>query len=182
MVSSLLNPSMSGGFNKRKCNSNSVKRCTKCGEEKPLEAFNRNKTTKDGRAYHCKKCQSAYMKTYYPKNRERMNENAKRAMRKKREKVVKYVSDYVSGKKPMCLKCGMDDIRTLQIDHINAGGNSDVRSFASRATYYSHILSLSPIEVKEKYQILCANCNWIKRYENNENSTVGRPRYTHRNL
>ena len=37
------------------------KYCTKCGEEKPLEAFGIYKRAKDGRASKCKECYNAYM-------------------------------------------------------------------------------------------------------------------------
>jgi hypothetical protein len=33
-----------------------LKRCTKCGEEKPLAEFSRARSRKDGRAAHCKGC------------------------------------------------------------------------------------------------------------------------------
>jgi len=35
-----------------------TKRCPKCGEEKPLEAFSRNRTTSDGRSSQCYLCWS----------------------------------------------------------------------------------------------------------------------------
>ena len=37
----------------------SEKRCPDCGEVKPLEAFCRNKRTRDGRAVYCKLCHNA---------------------------------------------------------------------------------------------------------------------------
>ena len=56
------------------------------------------------------------------------------------------------------------DERTLQIDHISGNGKLEIMSFKNRTDYYCHVL-----ENKEnKYQLLCANCNWIKRYENKE--------------
>lgn len=58
-----------------------------------------------------------------------------------------------------CVKCGFDDPRALQIDHINGGGGQ-----ANKYMSLPWQLVVSP----EKFQILCANCNWIKRYENNE--------------
>ena len=33
--------------------------------------------------------------------------------------------------------------------------------------YYKHIISLGE-EAKKEYQVLCANCNWIKRGRNGE--------------
>jgi len=62
-----------------------------------------------------------------------------------------------------CCKCGFDDVRALQIDHIHGGGTKETSSMSTVAFYKKVI--------KEKgvnYQLLCANCNWIKRCENNE--------------
>lgn len=43
-----------------------MKRCAKCGEEKPatLEFFHRNKMRKDGLAPYCKVCRNTYHKSY----------------------------------------------------------------------------------------------------------------------
>lgn len=41
-----------------------MKRCTKCGEKKPLDQFNRNKRTPDGLQYHCRACKAAYDRKY----------------------------------------------------------------------------------------------------------------------
>ncbi|MDD3412375.1 MAG: hypothetical protein PHY47_00055 [Lachnospiraceae bacterium] len=58
-----------------------------------------------------------------------------------------------------CCRCNFDDLRVLQIDHINGGGSQE-RKTKSGTSYLYHVLkNLS------KYQLLCANCNWIKRYE-----------------
>ena len=40
------------------------KRCTKCGEEKPIDAFSVNRSTKDGRAYYCRKCFAMVRRSY----------------------------------------------------------------------------------------------------------------------
>ena len=54
-----------------------------------------------------------------------------------------------------CVRCGFDDIRALQIDHINNDGYKE-----NRVKMYHKILRGDT----EGYQVLCANCNWIKRY------------------
>lgn len=66
-----------------------------------------------------------------------------------------------------CIRCGFSDQRALQLDHIHGGGSRE-RSRNSRcmAGYY-RLLALSP-ELREGIQLLCANCNWIKRSENSE--------------
>lgn len=65
-----------------------------------------------------------------------------------------------------CIKCGFSDIRALQIDHINSDGHNE-RKIKEIYSLYNEIIK-NPEESKIKYQILCANCNWIKRYENSE--------------
>lgn len=66
-----------------------------------------------------------------------------------------------------CLHCGFKDYRALQIDHVNGGGKKEINSQSSRSAYYK--LVLASVENNEnKYQLLCANCNWIKRFENKE--------------
>ena len=69
---------------------------------------------------------------------------------------------------PKCLVLGgCTDIRCLQIDHINGGGIKQFKLF--RGTYNMHRYYLNDLEkAKKELQVLCANCNWIKRDENNE--------------
>jgi hypothetical protein len=53
----------------------------------------------------------------------------------------------------------------LQIDHINGHGIQDKKT--SQNNYY--VIVLNKIRAGSKdYQLLCANCNWIKRHINNE--------------
>lgn len=65
-----------------------------------------------------------------------------------------------------CVKCGYRDLRALQLDHINGDGCKDNKN-RKNSNYYTNLLK-NPGEVFLKYQILCANCNWVKRYENQE--------------
>ena len=66
-----------------------------------------------------------------------------------------------------CCRCGYDqDIRALQIDHINGDGHIE-RKRKGTDTYRLMIDSIQRGEVG-KYQILCANCNMIKRAERKE--------------
>ena len=64
-----------------------------------------------------------------------------------------------------CCKCGFSDPRALQFDHINGGGSKE-RNKLTRLFYGVVIESI--LKNENKYQLLCANCNWIKRTENNE--------------
>ena len=65
----------------------------------------------------------------------------------------------------VCVKCGFSDVRALQFDHINGGGNKEIKS--NTKNYTLQIIK-SIVNKEKKFQLLCANCNWIKRAENNE--------------
>ncbi len=72
----------------------------------------------------------------------------------------------ISSNNLSCVRCGFVDVRALQLDHVNGGGSRFLGNGRSPYTHYGQILKDE--DIKGKYQILCANCNWIKRYENNE--------------
>ncbi len=65
-----------------------------------------------------------------------------------------------------CVECGFSDYRALQIDHIKGDGKSE-RHLLRRNDYYENVLK-SFTRNEERYQILCCNCNWIKRAVNGE--------------
>lgn len=71
----------------------------------------------------------------------------------------------------VCIKCGFSDVRALQVDHIKGNGYAE-RKYMSHHTvgYYRAVMQ----DKGENYQLLCANCNWIKRYEQNECRGSGR--------
>lgn len=68
-----------------------------------------------------------------------------------------------------CSRCPFNDHRALQVDHVDGGGVLERRTRRKGGLgYYKRILA-SVLARENKYQLLCANCNWIKRHENNEN-------------
>lgn len=99
-----------------------------------------------------------YHLKYDKENSDTKKLNTKEYYRRKRKAVI----EMLGGK---CLKCGFSDFRALQIDHINGNGLKDKKSITRM--YWTHIME-SFLKKENKYQLLCANCNWIKRFENNE--------------
>ena len=79
-----------------------------------------------------------------------------------RQKLRNIIIDHYGGK---CAKCGFSDRRALQIDHINGGGKREMKKMGCSLAFYLHIIKNN---FPPTYQILCANCNWIKRFERNE--------------
>lgn len=124
------------------------KRCTKCKDLKSLNNFHKHHTTHDGHHTICIKCRRAQaVRDLYKVN--------------PRERIVKLLGN-------RCCRCGFSDVRALQIDHVNGGGTRDRARLKGAIAYYIHIeRNLN----SGLYQLLCANCNWIKRVENGEHLT-----------
>lgn len=64
---------------------------------------------------------------------------------------------------PKCTRCGIDDIRVLVIDHVYGGGNKHRKAQGNTKAYYQHMR-----DNRSLYQVLCHNCNFLKRIENEE--------------
>ena len=66
-----------------------------------------------------------------------------------------------------CKFCSNEDLRVLEIEHINGDGSGDRKQFKNnrqlRRFYIMH-----PELAKEILQVSCANCNKVKRYEKQE--------------
>lgn len=118
------------------------------------------------------------------KQREWYLKNRKRILRERKEKAKKFKTKYgfsyytyitrkhkkeifgLLGNK--CTMCGNTDQRILQIDHVHGGGTKERKKFhGDMGKYYRHILRKLQ-EGSKEYQLLCANCNLIKRVERRE--------------
>lgn len=117
-----------------------TKFCPWCKQDVPITDWTRNDARGDGLTGHCRKCHL---------------EIGKEGVRRKRAELIAELG----GK---CVRCGFDDIRALQIDHVNGCGKGK-RTKSNSAAFYKTIR-----ENPDEYQLLCANCNAIKRIENNE--------------
>jgi hypothetical protein len=109
-----------------------------------------------------------YQTDYYQKNKAAyvaharnwaLNNPTKRKeiVRTYRRKLREAVLEVLGGK---CVRCGFSDHRALQVDHVNSDGFSDTRCRKDRYTFYKHIVQEG--HASGRYQLLCANCNWIK--------------------
>lgn len=110
----------------------------------PLDGFHMNKAARDGLQQWCKTCQLE-------------------ANRGRPSGVVQLRLKAVAVLGSSCVSCGWTDVRALQIDHIEGGGSREFRSKGNRAVYKA-------ISMGETagFQLLCANCNWIKKHTNGE--------------
>lgn len=87
----------------------------------------------------------------------------------------KYYINFLGSK---CITCGEHQIEFLNIDHVNNDGAEERKKF--KTTNILYILSKkTELEIKERYQLLCYNCNWIKymdslKLNNSRNSFLAR--------
>jgi hypothetical protein len=127
-----------------------TKYCPRCKKDVPVANWTRNKKTCDGLAGWCKTCYNEAIREISQRNR-------------------KNILAALGGK---CVRCGFDDWRALQIDHVHGGGSADpMRSRCTSKLFYEQVLAH-----RDEFQILCANCNAIKRIENGEHGIPGRRR------
>ena len=73
-----------------------LKRCPKCGEEKPAttEFFHRHKQAKDGLKSWCKECNTAAAREYGRKNKEKVAEYHARYYQENRERLLPVFREY----------------------------------------------------------------------------------------
>ena len=118
-----------------------VKICSRCREWRSIFEFNKDASRTDGLDACCKPCRV---------------EKRKKTLEARKNLVY----DLLGGE---CESCGMKDTRVLQVDHIDGGGAEE-----RRTKNYMGILRKIIETEGEGYQLLCANCNWIKRVEQGE--------------
>jgi len=76
---------------------------------------------------------------------------------------INIINHYSNGKN-CCSRCGIGDIRVLDIDHINNNGSEQRKELKQ----LNLIWWITKNNFPYGYQILCRNCNWIKEMERRE--------------
>ena len=110
----------------------------------------------------------AYQKEWYQKNKERLRPIRREYTRIYEQRNRIRIIALLGGK---CVRCGETDWRCLQIDHINGGGRrAEAQTHHHSSAYMRIIKRLKQVKNPSPYQILCANCNWKKKYEKDENA------------
>ena len=118
------------------------KRCPACKTIKDAAEFYHASNRSDGLSVQCRSCSLAAGKASI-------------------QKLRRNALDHLGG---ACKACGYNDERALVIDHVDGNGAKERKAgLTGRALYYA-VLS----DTEGKYQLLCANCNTIKRIEMKE--------------
>jgi 5-methylcytosine-specific restriction endonuclease McrA len=78
------------------------------------------------------------------------------------DKCRRFIVEFFGG---CCAHCGFTDFRALQMDHIERRGEKEIRlGLAERYL----LIRDNPEQARQRFQLLCANCNSIKRFEKKE--------------
>lgn len=163
------------------------RKCNKCGIV--LNDDNWRNSCRLKHDYICKKCYNERQRKFYENHKEEQRKQS----RKNYRKYYSYYQDYAKTHKGNLEKYRLglrlkviekfggkcanpfnidhtsfemepDYIYCLQIDHVNGGGKKEHNRYKSGTSYLKKVL----VDTEGKYQLLCANCNWIKRHRKNE--------------
>jgi hypothetical protein len=132
------------------------KQCSRCKRTLSFDNFHRNKTKPDGYQRECKAC------------RKEIDTNDKMSRRKQRgrKKLKGEVLGHYCAQGIACRQCGFSDIRALTLDHVNGGGSEHKREINVIGSRFYHWIKQNGFP--EGYQVLCMNCQFIKRLEKGE--------------
>ena len=119
--------------------------CPRCKERERL-----------GKKAYCRLCNNAYARDYNKQRAQQNRERTRRWLRKLRREVLAKLGN-------KCVHCGNTDHRVLQVDHVDGGGRKEEKKIGTQGIYRK----IGKGHTKG-YQLLCSNCNWIKRHEQNE--------------
>jgi hypothetical protein len=144
------------------CYAARMRRCTVCGDVKPLEQFFVKNTRSGRRHTRCKRCQQAYWRDYYHRSPHLRTWQTART-RRYRARNRDYIDEYL--RNHPCVDCGISDPLVLEFDHVFG----TKRAAVSTLVRYALPLQALADEI-EKCEVRCANCHrrrtalsWPKR-------------------
>lgn len=118
----------------------------------------------------CKSCKKEYEKINSKLRREKSPILMQESVKKSKAKIKLQVFNAYSDDHIECKKCGYTDIRALSIDHIDGSGHAHKDHLGKRLKGESIYRWLKAHNFPQGFQVLCMNCQFIKRHENNENN------------
>jgi predicted nucleic-acid-binding Zn-ribbon protein len=120
-----------------------------------------NHVLKQERKKERKKYMRAYCQKWYAKNKERQLAYMRGYFHRQKVEVLSHYSATVT-----CQRCGFSDVRALSVDHVNGGGRRHIKEIQRSGSSFYHWLKQH--KYPPGFQVLCMNCQWIKRSEKHE--------------
>lgn len=137
----------------RKIEPSSHYKCTLCNVVKPAEEFIKDSSSYRGRTNYCRPCAQIKNKEYIKRNPEKRAQSAREYNLRLKALVHKEYGNF-------CVCCGETEESFLTIDHINGNGAEHRKTVRPGPQLYRQMQSEG--FPKDKYQLLCMNCNWSK--------------------
>lgn len=126
--------------------------CSRCRELKPLVEFPFRDAETGKRGHYCRKCQAAYRRAHYERNKPDYVRRAMNEVRLRREDVLLLFHGYL--RSHQCVDCGQTDIVTLEFDHIDpATKTMPVGAMIGRRNWSTILAEI------QKCAVRCANCH-----------------------
>jgi len=105
---------------------------------------------------------------YRRKNAKKISENSKRYRLKRKREIFQLLGNKCANPFNLPHPDWCNDPKILQIDHIRGNGYKKRKACGCNPyKIYNEILREIMIGSKD-YQLLCPNCNWLKRIKNKE--------------
>lgn len=127
-----------------------MKRCSMCGETKPLDDFMWARKANGSRDSYCRPCRAVYKRAHYAANKSRYVEHALAWSRQTALIRVTWLLEYLAAHP--CVDCGETDRIVLEFDHLR-DKNFNVAE-GMRNKNWDVVLA----EI-EKCEVVCANCH-----------------------
>ncbi len=125
-------------------------RCSRCGQTKPVAEFTWNRVKQRPDTY-CKPCRAAYGRDHYEQNKELyISKNAKRKERLLEER-YRYLRRFFADNP--CVDCGESDPLVLEFDHVRGAKKFHISHALSDRAWGEILAEIAKCEVR------CANCH-----------------------
>jgi len=161
-----------------------MKTCKMCKDELPVEMFSINDKKRGYRRPECRDCYS-YKKKLEMKRRRATETPKEKRLRQEYhrdyfqalpdEKKAKWREgnkkayhtlreEILLGLGGRCVKCRVNDLNVLQIDHVNGGGGQERKEVGHTKSYriIRDRIRANDSSVFDEIQLMCANCHHLK--------------------
>ena len=127
-----------------------MRRCGRCGESKPADAFAWRRKVQGQRDNYCRPCRAAYKQEHYRANKRRYIDNAARRRRTETEARTEFLLDFFADNP--CTDCGEKDPLVLEFDHMGDKKFNIAKGIRDR-NWTSVLAEIA------KCEVVCANCH-----------------------
>ena len=128
------------------------RRCTGCGETRPLEDFSYRDEARGLRRARCRLCMRAYARKHYRRNKARYAAGNWGRKRSSRGSLSREIDEYL--RVHTCVDCGEYDPLVLEFDHRDGTDKLETIAFLRARGKSDELLA----EI-EKCDVRCANCH-----------------------